>query len=216
MSARRTPGLAGRSLLPTLATMAACLAVAFMATAWITHGFRTFTSEDARRLAVAERPVALSPLRVVTAQGAVREPWSGDPAARAWLVTFFYSRCLAICLSTGSEFQQLQQAMRARGTRGVRLASVSFDRAHDTAAALQGYAHRFGADPSRWLVAVPESDAGLARLLSETGVVAIDDGLGGYAHNAAIHVIVPPGRLVAIFGMDRYREALAFAERLPG
>ncbi len=44
--------------------------------------------------------------------------------------------------------------------------------------------------------------------------MVIPDGLGGYAHNAAIHVIVPPGRLVRVFGMDQHREALAFAAAL--
>ena len=70
------------------------------------------------------------------------------------------------------------------------------------------------ADPARWLVAVPDSDAALSRLLRETGVVAIGDGAGGYAHNAAIHVITSSGRLMALFDLERYEEALAFARAL--
>jgi protein SCO1/2 len=65
-----------------------------------------------------------------------------------------------------------------------------------------------------WTIAAPADDAALRRLLDETGVVVIHDGMGGYAHNAAIHVVVPPGRLVRIFPMEKYREALAFAERI--
>jgi protein SCO1/2 len=97
---------------------------------------------------------------------------------------------------------------------GVRLASLSFDRAHDTPAALGDYARRFAADPQRWVVATPANDDALRRVLAETGVVVIPDGMGGYAHNAAIHVIVPPGKLVRVFGMDQQHEALAFAAGL--
>ena len=60
----------------------------------------------------------------------------------------------------------------------------------------------------------PASNAALRMLLRESGVVVIADGFGGYAHNAAIHVVTPEGKLVAIFDMERHREALAFASTL--
>ena len=198
---------------PTLAAVALCLGAACAAVAHLTLGFRAFTAEDARRLRVAESSVALSPIEVVDSRGGHRTLWNADPAARAWLVTFIYTRCPSACVAAGTEMQQLQASARAAGS-GVRFASLSFDRAHDTSAELTRYAARYRADPSLWLVGVPASDAALARLLREAGVVVIEDGLGGYAHNAAIHVVTRDGRLAGIFDLEDHREALAFAERL--
>ena len=195
--------------LPTAGALALVIGAALAATAQVTLGFRALTSEDARRIRVAQAPQPVSPLGVVGAAGERRRLWRADPDVRAWLVTFVYMRCVSICSSLGSEFEQLQAQ-----ADGVRLASISFDRAHDTPAALAEYAKRHRADPARWLVAVPESDAALARLLKEMGVVAIDDGAGGYAHNAAIHVVTPTGRVIALFDLDHYLEALDYARQL--
>jgi protein SCO1/2 len=38
--------------------------------------------------------------------------------------------------------------------------------------------------------------------LDAFGVVVIPDGVGGYAHNAAVHVVGPDRRLVAIFDLQ--------------
>ena len=201
-----------RGFMATLVAAVAIIVAGLAAASQLTLGFRAWTTEDARRIAVAERPVDLSALPVVTPAGSEDDLWISAPATKAWLVTFIYTRCLTICVSLGSEFQQLQAA--ADSAPGVRLASISFDRAHDSPAALGDYARRFRADPRRWVVAVPASDDALRRLLAETGVVVIPDGMGGYAHNAAIHVIVPPGKLVRVFGLGQHHEALAFAAGL--
>lgn len=196
--------------LPTALAIVFCLGAAFAAASHLTLGLRAWTTEDARRIRVAEHPAPLADPLVVTSNGRERELWNSDPGARAWLVTFMYTRCLSVCGVTGAEFRRLQERIPAEAP-GVRLASVSFDRAHDTPEALAAYARRHGADPRVWTVASPASDAVLRQLLAQAGVVVIGDGIGGYAHNAAIHVVVPPGRLVRIFPMDRYREALAYA-----
>ena len=201
-----------RGFLATLVAAVAILVAGLAAASQLTLGFRAWTTEDARRIAVAERPVDLSALPVVTPAGSEDDLWISAPATKAWLVTFIYTRCPTICVSLGSEFQQLQAALDS--APGVRLASLSFDRPRDTPATLGDYARRFGADPRRWVVAAPSSDDASRRMLAETGVVVIPDGMGGYAHNAAIHVIVPPGKLVRVFGMGQHREALAFAAGL--
>lgn len=201
-----------RSVAPTLVTLAIVLAAALAATFQITLGFRTLTGEGVRRLRVAAAPATVSPLRVIDPGGNPRALWDADTRTRVWLVTFVYTSCPTVCLALGSEFQQLQASIRADD--GLRLASISFDRGHDTPAALAAYAKRFRADPARWLVGVPDSGPALSRLLREAGVVVIDDGAGGYVHNAAIHVITPDGRLVALYDLDHYREALEFARRL--
>jgi protein SCO1 len=198
------------SLLPTACALLVVLGAALAAATHLTLGWRALTTEDLRRLRVAAAPVPVSSLAVVDSAGASRQLWNGDPQVRAWLVTFIYTDCPKVCLAAGSEFQQLQASI----SDDVRLASLSFDRARDSSQALAAYAKRFRADPERWLVAVPDSDTALASLLRETGVVVIDDGMGGYAHNAAIHVITSSGRLVALFDLEQYREALAYARAL--
>jgi protein SCO1/2 len=203
---------ASERLLPTLAALAVMLGAAFAVASHLTLGFRAFTAEDARRIRIAAAPAEISPLRVVGPDGISQALWGADARTRVWLVTFVYTRCPSVCLALGSEFQQLQASMRAPD--GVRLASLSFDRAHDSPEALAAYAKHHRADPARWLVAVPDSDAALSRLLRDTGVIVLDDGAGGYAHNAAIHVITSSGRLVALFDLERYRDALAFAQGL--
>ena len=205
---------APRPMLPTLAAAGLVLGAAFTAASFLTLGFRAFTAEDARRLHVAEASMPLSPVEIVDASGQRRTLWNADPAARAWLVTFVYTRCPSACVALGSELQQLQASVQASGTKSVRFASLSFDRTHDTPPELSKYALRFRADPALWTVGAPASDAALRTLLRESGVVVIPDGFGGYAHNAAIHVITPEGKLVAIFDMERHREALAFASTL--
>ena len=58
-------------------------------------------------------------------------------------------------------------------------------------------------------------DAGqLRRLLEAWQVVVIDDGLGGYEHNAALLVVDESGRLVRIFDDTEGATALAFARAL--
>ena len=94
------------------------------------------------------------------------------------------------------------------------LLSISFDPARDDARALKAYAAEHHADPARWIVAVPSTGAALGRLEREAGIVVIKDGLGGYTHNAAIHVVLDDGRLVRIFGFDSPEAALRCARTL--
>jgi cytochrome oxidase Cu insertion factor (SCO1/SenC/PrrC family) len=96
----------------------------------------------------------------------------------------------------------------------IRLLSISFDPLRDDARALRGYATQHHSDPTRWIVAAPKIASDLHRLERETGTVVIDDGLGGYTHNAAIHVVVADGRLVRIFDFNQPEAALACARNL--
>jgi protein SCO1/2 len=181
-----------------------------------TFGLRAWTTEEIRRLRVqAERPV-LSSLQLTSSSGAPVVPW-GEPKRnrRVWLVTFMYTRCPTVCTTLGIEFERLQRSLgqNPRDDR-IGLLSISFDPAHDDMRALKAYAAEYHADPARWVVGVPSSVAALARLEREAGIVVINDGLGGYAHNAAIHVVLDDGRLVRIFGFDNPEAALRCARML--
>ena len=56
---------------------------------------------------------------------------------------------------------------------------------------------------------------GQPALLSAFGAVAVPDGLGGYEHNAAIHLLDDAGRLVRISDIEAPQAFIAALERLP-
>lgn len=196
--------------------MRTLLAVLFVALAGgsalvlTTDGLRAFTSEDARRLEVSEAPVQLPVLDVLGTDG---RPVSLSDPDRVTLLDFVYTRCETVCRALGSEFQQLQTEIRARGLQDrVRLLSISFDPEHDTPAELAAYARHQRADGAVWQFAALANAAELPKLLGNFGIVVIPDGLGGFEHNAAIHVVDQRGRLVRI--MDLANPAAALAEAL--
>ncbi|RTL34533.1 MAG: SCO family protein [Rhodocyclaceae bacterium] len=175
-----------------------------------TDGLRAFTSEDARRLEVSEAPVQLPVLEVLGTDG--RLVSLSDPD-RVTLLDFVYTCCETVCRALGSEFRQLQTEIRARGLQDrVRLLSISFDPEHDTPAELAAYARHQRADGAVWQFAALANSAELPKLLGNFGIVVIPDGLGGFEHNAAIHVVDQRGRLVRI--MDLANPAAALAEAL--
>ncbi|MCG3202809.1 MAG: hypothetical protein NFCOHLIN_02695 [Gammaproteobacteria bacterium] len=184
---------ASRTLLASLLILAAGIAVLAAAT----DGFRAFTSETARRVAVREHPRALPPMPLQTARGrtidfiGLRGRWL--------LVDFIYTRCMAYCSVQGSEFARLQDRLAGPiADERVALLSISLDPSHDGPEQLAAYQRRSGDRGVGWIAARPASPAGLEALMRAFGVTAISDGLGGYAHNAAINVVDPRGRLVAI------------------
>lgn len=196
------------------ALLVACGAVAALFEA--TAGFRAVTSETARRISVAEQPRWLPAVTLTDATG--RTVMLADDLrrdGRIVLVTFFYSRCMTLCAVLGTEFQQLQRAIETSGVEDhVRLLSVSFDAQHDAPDVLRRYAGKLGASEQVWTFSTVTDDAQLRELLRTFGIVVIPDGLGGYQHNAAIHIVTPDGRLVGIHGIDEPAQALAAALRI--
>jgi protein SCO1 len=194
-------------------TSLACAALA--STAWLcasslTEGFDVWTAEGARRLQVERVPVAAPHAVLVGPATNLHDVL----AQRVTIASFIYTRCASVCLAVGSNFQQLQQALDAQQAQDIRLLSISFDPAHDTADQLARYATQWHADPRHWqIVTVPDAEQ-LQRLLAAWQVVVIDDGRGGYEHNAALLVIDRRGRLARIFDEADAVTALAFARSL--
>jgi protein SCO1/2 len=186
MSARRTA-------IAATFVCAAGLAVAHAAT----DGFAAFTLESARRLHALRSPLPVPDLALDLADGG-RARLSALPG-RVLLVDFIYTRCPTLCTTLGSAYARLQQRLAAQIAAGdVRLVSVSFDPERDGPAALLGYRARYSRDAAGWVVGRPERADELPRWLEAFGVVVIPDGLGGFAHNAATHVVGPDRTLVAI------------------
>lgn len=171
-----------------------------MAALWqATMGFRVVATEEGRRLAIAETPLALP-----TAGLGLGLAEDG----RVAIVTFFYARCNAVCSVQGTELQQLQREILARGLQDkVRLLSISFD-PRDSATDLAHYAERMRADAGLWhFAAVP--DAGRRRaLLERVGIVVLPAELGEFQHNAAFHIVGRDGRLMRIVDYEQPDAAL--------
>jgi len=197
-----------------LSTLALAL-LGWWSAAWITKDFHAWTAEGARRLIVIEQPVAV-PKVALAGPGLVDADlytWLNG-AGRATIVDFVYTRCPTVCTTLGSGFQQLQHALATETTDGVKLLSISFDPAHDDASSLQRYATQWRADPNRWAIATVRDADQLQGLLTAFQVVVIDDGRGGYEHNAALLVLDGRGRLVRIFDDAEFELALNYARSI--
>jgi protein SCO1 len=198
----------------SLACAALSSAALFCASS-LTEGFDVWTAEGARRLQVQTAPVA-APHAVLVGPGisplALRDLLVSP--GRVTIAGFIYTRCTSVCMALGSSFQQLQQAIDAAAAGDIRLLSISFDPAHDDAEQLRRHAALWRADARHWRMATVPDRAQLQRLLDAWQVVVIDDGRGGYEHNAALLVIDPHGRLVRIFDEADSATALAFARSL--
>jgi protein SCO1/2 len=190
MSARRTA-------IAAAVAFAAGLAAAHTAT----DGFEAYTLESARRLAALNSPSSVPDLALDLADGSARR--LHDLPGRVLLVDFIYTSCPTYCAALGSVYARLQQRLAPDiAAGGVRLVSVSFDPGRDDPGALRAYHARFSADAAGWELGRPARAADLRRWLDAFGVVVIPDGLGGYAHNAAVHVVDPARKLVAILGAE--------------
>ncbi len=162
-----------------------------------TDGCRAFTTESARRLAVARAPVEVPD---VVLQDQVGESFRLAELRGRWVVVeFVYTRCETLCLALGSELAQLETMLAtAIAEEKVSLLSISFDRERDTPAQLASYLRRMRSRGTGWRAARTTDAAGLDRLKRAFGITVLPDGTGGFVHNAAIHLVDPDGRLVRI------------------
>ena len=163
----------------------------------VTDGFEAFTLESARRLAALRSPAPLPPLTLDLADGGRAR--LAELPAEVLLVDFVYTTCPTYCLSLGSIYAQLQRELAPEIAEGrMRLVSVTFDPARDGPGELRAWRKRHSEDAAGWDLGRPAWPGETEQWLSAFGVVVIPDQLGGYAHNAAVHVVGPERRLVAI------------------
>lgn len=165
--------------------------------AWGSDGFSAFTAETARRQQVLRAPRAL-PTAVLEDQDGRRLTLQ-DFAGKRVAVEFIYTRCDSVCLTLGTVFRQIHQRLpESARDSDIVLLSISFDPQRDDPAALRSYAGRFGADGESWRVVRPLASDDLPALLAAFGVVVIPNALGGFEHNAALHLVGRDGRLSEI------------------
>lgn len=175
-----------------------------------TDGFAAFTAEAARRAEILRSPRPL-PAAVLEDQDG-RTFGLQDYRGKLLAVEFIYTRCMTICRTLGIAFRQVRDHVPRRMLgSGFALLSVSFDTVRDDAASLKAYGDAHGADGRHWRIARVRDAADLQQLLDAFGIVVIPDGLGGFEHNAAIHLLDRGGRLALITDID---EPVRFAGRI--
>lgn len=186
-----------RTAIAATLVCAAGLAIAHAAT----DGFEAYTLESARRLNALRSPAPLPNLALDLVD--TRRARLSEVPGQVLLVDFVYTRCPTYCAALGSVYAQLAQRLAPEIASGtVRLLSISFDAAHDGPDELRAYRNRYSRDSDGWHVATPAVPGELQRWLSAFGVVVIPDDAGGYAHNAAMHVVGPDRTLVAIHDLE--------------
>lgn len=198
--------LAGRGVVMTV--LVAILGVGAL---WrSTDGFAAFTAEAARRAEVLRVPRQLPAAALEDQDG--RAFSLQDYRGKLLAVEFIYTRCSTICRELGVAFRQIRDRVPPSMLgSGFAMVSISFDPVRDDPRSLKAYGEAFGADGRHWRVARVRDATDLERLLDAFGVVVIPDGLGGFEHNAAIHLLDRGGRLVSIDDID---EPVAFADRI--
>ena len=198
---------AGRSVVMTV-----LVAVLGTAALWhSTDGFASFTAEAVRRAEILRSPRPL-PAAVLEDQDG-RTFTLHDYRGKLVAVEFIYTRCATVCRTLGLAFKQVRDLVPPPmlGSEFA-LLSISFDPARDDAESLKNYGNAYGADGRNWRIARVSSPAELKRLLDAFGIVVIPDGLGGFEHNAAIHLVDRQGRLASISDIDeprRFAEGIA-------
>ena len=173
-----------------------------------TDGFRAFTTEQARRIAIEESPRALPVVELEDQDG--RAFVLADYVGQGVAVNFIYTQCTTVCALLSSGFQRVHDA--SDDGDAVQLLSISFD-PRDTPERLRAYASHFGADGRSWRFAHARDTTAIVPMLRTFGVVVIPDGKGDFQHNAAIHVVNAAGRLSRILDPDALPDAVVHAVR---
>ena len=178
---------------------------------WLgTDGFTAWTAETARRADILRAPRSLPSVTLEDQDGHLFK--LQDYRGQLLAVEFIYTRCQTICRVQGMVFKQIRDQIPASMLgRRISLLSISFDPLFDGPPSLKAYGDRYGADGSRWRIARVNDQAELAELLKAFGIVVIDDGMGGFEHNAAIHLLGRDGRLRQISDLDTPTQFVALA-----
>lgn len=201
---------------PMLTTLIVCC-LALVAFGWgvarLTERFERWSFEELRRAAAARGELRFPETVLRDGRGDRLLPFTA-PHPSTYLVDFIYTNCPSVCQALGSEFYQMQEALRHRPGNAVHLLSISIDPLRDDASALAAYGNRHHADPAFWRIAAPTTPASSGQLLSTLGVVAVPDGLGGFVHNSGIHLVDQFGRVRRVYDYAEWRDALAAAQLL--
>ncbi len=110
------------------------------------------------------------------------------------IVTFVAAHCTDACPLINAQFEQADQLFTQRHL-AVRLLTVTLDPEHDPPAVMRELAHKFNANPQRWLVA-SGSVKNVHAVMNAFGVQA-EHGRNGYAdvHTTFVYIFDKRGHL---------------------
>jgi protein SCO1 len=188
-------------------TIAAILVILFGSSLlWFgTDGFRAYTAEGARRLAIQEHPRDLPAAVFQDSQGNTFQ--LQDYRGKLVLVTFMFTGCADACPILETNFKQVYQLIAKQYLgKDVVLLSISFDPKRDVPKVLNEYAHMIGADGVNWRVARFVHSEEQKAMLKRFEVVVIPNDTGGYEHNTGIYLIDRKGRLAKIYDYNAPRQ----------
>jgi protein SCO1/2 len=92
--------------------------------------------------------------------------------------------------------------------------SISFDPLHDDPAHLRKFKGQMEPQPTAWRLARPLRSAEREHLLATAGVVVIPDGLQGYDHNAALHIVDKNCRITQLLDLEDMEDAHRTVQKL--
>jgi protein SCO1/2 len=204
------PEPSGSWLRTAVASLVVCAAAGGLL-AYGTDGFQVFTSEQARRNAIARTPKVLPDVELEDQNGRpfTLASYHGRPVA----VNFVYTQCRSVCPLASREFELLDRAQRSRSSAAdgrLQLISISFD-PRDTPARLREYASRYHADGLGWRFARLRETRDLGLLLGAFGIIVIPAASGDFQHNAAVHLVDAEGRLARVLDPDAAPDQVARA-----
>jgi protein SCO1/2 len=200
----RSPGSLGWTLVAS-----ACVALMLGGSIWkVTAGLRALALDDVKKVEFAERHAPLPHARLSAENG--QQVDARQLGGRVSVVEFIYTRCTTVCSTLGSVLGAVQREFpEAIATGRLQLLSISFDLAHDDAAAMAAYRGRFGT-PEGWLVALPDGPGSLRTLQQTFGFLIQDTGEVTVAHSSKLYLISSRGEIVGAFDVDE-RTALKAA-----
>ncbi len=210
---------------PWLALCAA-LVLGAVAIHGLTYGLTAWTLDQRREVRIADHALRLPAIDVRNQHGQLQRLFGAGPhmtpgaapdaapvgaAPKLYIVDFIYTRCPTVCRALGAEFAQLARRIDADPMDSrIGLVSLSFD-PRDTVRDLLGYANTYGARAPVWQVAAAVSPDAMSSLLHQADVIAIPDGMGGFEHNGGLHVVDGQGSVLAVYALDDFEQAYAFA-----
>lgn len=198
-----------------MATAAAVAVVACgVTTLWLlTRGFTSFTSESWRRAVVVDSPRPLPDVRLQGAEGQTFPLHS--LCGQVLVVNFIYTQCATVCKAASAESAQVAARLRdAINVGKAAVLSISFDPLRDTPPHLARFKQAMESTPTPWQVVRPLTQEDLYPLLDTLGVVVIPDGMGGFDHNAGLHVVDRSCRLRRILDLGDIDQAEREVRRL--
>lgn len=195
-------------MLKTLISSALVAATVGSAFYYQTLGLEAFTADTKRRVMIERQPIDAPQVRFQN-QAGKHVSWN-HYQGQYIIVDFVYTRCETVCLGVGVAFARLQRQAADLISEGqLQLLTISFDSENDGPVQLTDYLNRFNADTASWEATRVRNQRQLKALKKAFGVIALNDGEGGFIHNSALHLISPSGQLMKIVDYDDASELLA-------